>query len=156
MTTFAAILVFIVFNSIGFILLRKAMILRRISREATAWPTSTALILESDIIEDPARDPTGKVNNNFLVRVKYQYTVDGKSFDGSRVSFGSPAFNYIIASNVKDQFEKDKQVPIYYNPKDPADCVLAPKSTVGMPSRIPGIFLIVIGIVIPVISIIIK
>lgn len=156
MTTITAVLVFIVFNSIGFILLRKAIIMRRISREATAWPTSTAMILESDVVEEPARNAMGKVNNNYLVVVKYQYSVDGKQYEGDRVAFGSPAFNYMIASNIKDQFAQGKEVPVYYDPGNPEDCVLAPKSTIGMPSRIPGVFLICIGVVIPLISILVN
>lgn len=156
MTTYAAILVFIIFNSIGFIMLRKAMAIRRMSREACNWPTSTGLMLESEIKEEPARNAMGNVNNTYLLVAKYQFSVDGKPYEGNRVAFGSPAFNYLTASNIKDQFAQGKEVPVYYDPKNPEECVLAPKTTVGMPSRIPGIFLIVIGVLIPLIALFVK
>jgi hypothetical protein len=156
MTTYAAILIFIAFNSIGFILLRKAMIIRRLSREASTWSTTTALILESEIKEEPARNAMGNVNNTYLLTTQYQYTVDGRQYEGKRVAFGSPAFNYLTASNIKDQFAQGKEVPVYYDPQHPEECVLAPKTTVGMPSRIPGAFLIVIGVVIPLLAIFVK
>lgn len=156
MTTYAAIIIFIAFNSIGFIMLRKAMIVRRMSREASNWPTTTANILESGIIEEPARNAMGNVNNTYLLVTKYQYTVDGKQYNGERVAFGSPAFNYMTASNIRDQFAEGKDVPVYYDPKNPEECVLAPKTTVGMPSRIPGVFLICTGVVIPLIALFVK
>ncbi len=156
MTTYAAILVFIVFNSIGFIMLRKALLVRRLSREATQWPTAPGLVVESKIFEEPARNAMGNVNNTYILMAKYQFSVDGKPYEGERVAFGSPAFNYLTASTIKDQFAEGKQVPVYYNPTDPQDCVLAPKTTAGMPSRIPGVFLLVIGVLIPLISIFVK
>jgi hypothetical protein len=156
MTTYAAIIVFIVFNSIGFIMLRKAMIVRRMSREATQWPTVNGQVVESKVIEEPARNAMGNVNNTYLIVAKYQYSVGGKQYEGERVAFGSPAFNYLTASNIKDQFAEGKEVPVYYNPSNPEECVLAPKTTVGMPSRIPGIFLLIIGVAIPLIAIFVK
>jgi len=156
MTTYAAIIVFIVFNSIGFIMLRKAMAIRHMSREASNWPTSTGLILESEVMEEPARNAMGNVNNTYLLVAKYQFSVDGKPYEGKRVAFGNPAFNYLTASNIKDQFAQGKEVPVYYDPKNPEECVLAPKTTVGMPSRIPGIFLIAIGVLIPMIALFVK
>jgi hypothetical protein len=156
MTNYAAILVFIVFNSIGFIMLRKAMIVRRLSSEAANWPTVIGLMVESEIKEELARSAMGNVNNNYLLVVKYQYNVEGKPYEGERVAFGSPTFNYLTACNIKEQFSEGKEVPVYYEPSHPEECVLAPKTTVGMPSRIPGVFLIAVGVVIPLIAIFVK
>jgi len=156
MTTYAAIFIFIVFNSIGFIMLRKAMIIRRTSQVATRWPTTNGLIVESGIIEEPARNAMGNVNNTYLLIVKYQYSVNNKQYEGDRVTFGSPAFNYLTASNFSDLYVQGKEVPVYYNPDNHAECVLAPKTTVGMPSRVPGVFLICIGILVPFIALFVK
>ena len=155
MNNYMAIIIFVIFNGIGFVMLRKAMIIRRIGREASKWPTVNGLILESEIVEDQVRSAMGSVNNSFILTVKYQYTVDGKQYEGDRLSFGSAAFNYITASNVREQFAQGKEAPVYYNPKDPDDCALAPKTTNGMPSMIPGIFLICVGVLIPLYSLLV-
>lgn len=153
MIKYSAILVFLIFSGIGFLLLRHAVNARRMGKLAQKWPTTTATVLESNIEEEPGRSAMGSVNVAFRLLVKYEYTVGDKVHQGDRVSFGRATFDYVTASNVKDQFAEGKQVPVWYNPENPEDSVLAPKTTVGMLSRVPGIFLIVTGIVIGLVSI---
>lgn len=152
MVKYTGILVFLIFNGIGFLLLRQAVNARRNGKLAQNWPSTTATILESKIIEEPGRNAMGNINLAFTVSVKYEFTVGGKTLQGSRVSFGRPTFDYVTASNIKEQFAEGKQVPVWYNPENQEECVLAPKTTVGMLSRIPGIFLIVTGVVIGLVS----
>jgi hypothetical protein len=150
---YTGILVFLVFNAIGFILLRQAVNARRLGKNAQNWPSTTAKVLESSVEEEPGRNAMGNINLAFRVQVNYEYNVDGNTYQGSRVSFGRPTFDYVSASNIKEQFAKDKEVPVWYNPENPQDAVLAPKTTVGMLSRIPGIFLMATGIIIGLVSI---
>jgi hypothetical protein len=145
-------MVFLIFSGIGFLLLKKAVNARRMGKLAQMWSSTTATILESSIEEEPGRNAMGNINVAYRVLVKYEYLVNGKTFQGSRVSFGRPTFDYMTASNVREQFANGKQVPVWYDPEKPEEAVLAPKTTVGMLSRVPGIFLIVTGIVICLIS----
>jgi len=149
---FTGILVFLIFNGIGFLLLRQAVNARRMGKLAQKWPSTTATILESNIVEEPGRNAMGNINLAFTVVVKYEYAVDGKTLQASRVSFGRATFDYVTASNVKEQFAVGKQVPVWYNPENHEDAVLAPKTTVGMLSRVPGIFLIATGVIIGLVS----
>jgi hypothetical protein len=98
--------------------------------------------------EDQGRNAMGGVSVNYLITVSYEYTVSEKLYQGDRVTFGRPAFNFISASNISDQFAVGKQVPVSYDPANPTECVLAPKDTTGMISWIPGAFFIVVGIVV--------
>lgn len=152
MIKYTGILVFLIFNGIGFLLLRKAVNARRMGKLAQSWSSTTATVLESSIEEEPGRNAMGNINAAFRVLVQYEYLVDGKTLQGNRVSFGSPTFDYVTASNVIEQFTAGKQVPVWYNPENPEESVLAPKTTVGMLSRIPGIFLIATGVIIGVVS----
>jgi len=149
---YTGILVFLIFSGIGFLLLRQAVNARRMGKLAQKWPSTSATIKESSIEEEPGRNAMGNINMAFRVVVKYEYTVNGIAYQASRVSFGSPTFDYVSASNVGEQFNVGKQVPVWYNPEDPEEAVLAPKTTVGMLSRIPGIFLIVTGIAVGLVS----
>lgn len=153
MIKYTGILVFLIFSGIGFLLLRQAVNARRMGKLAQKWPSTTATILESNIVEEPGRNAMGNINLAFTVSVKYEYMVGGKTHQGSRVSFGRPTFDYVTASNVKDQFAEGKQVPVWYNPENYEDTVLAPKTTVGMLSRVPGIFLIATGVIIGLVSV---
>ncbi|MRS04763.1 DUF3592 domain-containing protein [bacterium] len=150
---YTGILVFLIFSGIGFILLRQAVNARRMGKLAQKWPSTTATVLESGVEEDPARNAMGNVNLAYRVWVRYEYTVEEKVLQGDRVSFGRPSFDYVSASNIQDQFAQGKQVPVWYNPEKHEEAVLAPKTTVGMLSRIPGIFLIITGVVIGLVSV---
>jgi hypothetical protein len=86
--------------------------------------------------------------------VRYGYSVSGQSHESDRITFAKGSLDFITASNVRDEFQVGGKVKVHYNPAKPAESVLYPKSTVGMPSRIPGIFVLFIGILIAVIVII--
>jgi len=148
MNIFALIVVFVLCEGLGYLLWRQGYLFRKRSQIAQAWPTTEALIKDSHIVEDPGRNAMGNINLANVVVVKYEFTVDGKTYKGDRVSFGRPAFDYVNASNVVDQFKKGKRVTVYYNPEDPADAVLAPKTTIGMPSYVPGYFLMGAGVLV--------
>lgn len=152
MIKYTGILVFLIFSGIGFLLLRQAVNARRMGKLAQKWPSTTAIVQESSIEEEPGRNAMGNINVAYRVLVNYEYQVDGKVIQGDRVSFGSPTFDYVSASNVIEQFAVGKEVPVWYNPENHEECVLAPKTTVGMLSRIPGIFLIATGVIIGLVS----
>ena len=148
MNIFALVLVFVLCEGFGFLLWYQGYKARQRSKIAQAWPTTDAKVLESEIVEAPGRNAMGNINLANIVTVKYEYVVGGKTYQGDRVTFGRPAFDYVSASNVIEQFKAGKTVPVHYDPENPEDAVLAPKTTVGMPSLVPGYFLIVSGLLV--------
>lgn len=138
--------------SIGFILLGawalyRAYAPRVKSQKARLWPTAEAEILESNIEEDRNRSATGKANIAFTPTVRYTYLVDGTRYEGNRITFSRAGFDFLDASNIRDQFAINQKMPVHYNPAKPSESVLRPKSTVGMFSRIPGFFILIVGLV---------
>lgn len=150
------ILVFVICGGIGAYLLIRSLRFRQESRQAQKWPTITGLMLKSEIVEDPIRNFAGSIKVASSLDVSYQYEVKGKTYEGSKLCFGSPVFSYLDASNAAEQFQVGKKVPVHYNPEDPQQSVLAPKTTIGMPSYVPAIFLLLVGIVIPVVSVLVD
>lgn len=147
------IIIWIIFNGLGFLLLSRFFKAHQKSKVAQNWPTTTGTVLESEMDDDTTRNAVGKVEVSLVITVVYEYSVAGQTYKGDKVTFGRPAFSYITATNIHEQFAVGKQVPVYYNPAVPSESVLAPKSTAGMPSWIPGVFLIAVGIFVGLFSI---
>lgn len=152
MIKYSGIVIFVILSGLGILSLIRVMRIRQKSKVAQAWPTTDANILESALKEEPARNAIGNINLAYVLQVKYEYTVGAKVYQGDRVSFGVPAFNYITGSNILENYEEGSKTSVSYNPENPAESVLAPKTTVGMPSPILGIFLIVAGIIVGFLS----
>jgi len=138
--------------SIGFILfgswwLYRAYAPRYRSQIAKSWPTTTAEILESNTKEDQLRTSTGNVSVAFVPTVRYSYKVNGQQYEGNRITFATIGFDFITASNIREQFLEGNQTSVSYNPDNPAESVLRPAATAGMFSRIPGFFMLIIGLV---------
>lgn len=138
--------------SIGFILLGiwllyRAYAPRQRARVARSWPVTTAEILESATVENQLRTATGKVSLSFIPVVRYTYAVNGTPYEGNRITFAKTGFDFITASNIRDELKQGTKTDVSYNPQDPAESVLRPKSTVGMFSPIPGFFILVVGLI---------
>jgi hypothetical protein len=148
MTAISGIIIFIVFNSIGFLLLRKATSVRGKIQSAQNWPTAPGVILSSVVQEDENRNAVGKIAVSFIPVVTYEYTLHDKTYQCERVTFGAPGYDYINATNVVQHYPKGAQVTVYVNPDNPAEGVLSPKTATGIFSMIPGIFFIVLGVIV--------
>lgn len=153
MIKYSGIVIFVIISGLGFLALLRAMRARQKSKLAQTWPTTEGTILESALKEEPARNAIGNINLAYVLQVQYEYVVSGKTYQGDRVSFGTPAFNYITGSNLLENYEEGTKTSVSYNPENPAESVLAPKTTVGMPSPVLGIFLIAAGVIVGLLSI---
>ena len=121
------------------------------SRAAQGWPVVEGEVIEIDLGEEFLRTATGKVGTGFFPLVRYGYTVNGQSYENDRITFAKGSLDFITASNVRDEFAVGGKVKVYYNPASQEQSVLYTKSTVGMPSRIPGLFVLFTGILLLVI-----
>lgn len=144
--------------TLGFILVGGLFLFRAVKsrlqvKQARSWPSVKGKVTSSEVQEDRFRNPTGKASIAFIPAVEYEYNVSGVSYTGERVTFGSTSYDYIISSKICEKFGAGSTPDVFYNPADPAESVLAPKSTEGVRSMIPGIFLIVTGILIGLVGI---
>ncbi|MCX6055191.1 MAG: DUF3592 domain-containing protein [Chloroflexi bacterium] len=146
------IIVCVTMTGAGLVFLVRAFLARQKTKIAQSWPTASGKIMESTVEEDSNRSATGKVEIAYLPIIKYEFRAGGKIYIGDRVVFGHPHFDYLTACNIRDRFVVNSEIPVYYNPVNPSEAVLSPKSTVGMLSWIPGAFFIVAAILIGIIS----
>ncbi len=56
----------------------------------------------------------------------YDYTVDGKTYTGHRITLTTNAYNEDTARRVAN--ELPDSVDVHYNPRDPSDAVLQPSA----------------------------
>lgn len=139
---------FVVLELLGYWLLNKSLSVYRLIKAAQSWPSVKGTVLETTIEEQPGRNAIGNINVAYRVCVKYEYIVNEQTYQGNRVSFGAPVFDYIKASSAIEQFKEGKKTTVWYDPEKPQESVLAPKTTVGIFSRIPGGFLMASGVLV--------
>ena len=148
------ILVVLALLAIGVGLLYSTIKARLKANAARQWPVVKGLVLTSEVDEDYTRTAVGSVNPTFAPGVKYEYQVGGQKFTNARVVFGKIRFPYVEASDILTHFPVGAEVDVHYNPVDPADSVLLPKSKQGLRSLIPGIFFVVSALLILVVKLI--
>ena len=88
---------------------------------STNWPTTEGQILESEF--------KTKGDSTSYPGVKYQYDVNGKTYDGERIVFGSAAD---LPRGTLDRYPVGGTVTVFYDPNDPESAVLQTASTSSM------------------------
>jgi hypothetical protein len=94
--------------------------LTRRVRKAARWKEGRARITRAKVQVDHSHfDKTRAINK---AAVAYEFTVDGKTIQGDRISIGlAPAER--VDETLK-RYRVGAEVPVYYDPENPRDCVL--------------------------------
>jgi len=94
--------------------------LTRRVRKAARWTEGRAHITRAKVQVDHSHfDKTRAINK---AAVAYEFTVDGKTIHGDRISIGlAPAER--VDETLK-RYRVGAEVPVYYDPQNPRDCVL--------------------------------
>lgn len=89
-------------------------------RKAARWKEGRARITRAKVQVDHSHfDKTRALNK---AAVAYEFTVDGKTIQGDRISIGlAPAER--VDQTLK-RYRVGAEVPVYYDPENPRDCVL--------------------------------
>jgi hypothetical protein len=105
-----------VFFAVGFGLLGYGLWSARRSTQAGTWPTAPATITSLEIRENSDSDGT-----TYEVKVVYAYTVDGVSYEGSRLAFGYGGSSGREAhEEIHRKLKEAKTVAARYNPSKPS------------------------------------
>lgn len=68
----------------------------------------------------------GEGGTTYCLHVSYQYTVDGKTYDGDRVSYSTENSCNSWSENADDDYPEGKEITVYYDPNNPSESVLQP------------------------------
>jgi hypothetical protein len=94
---------------------------------ARFWPTAPGVVVSSHVVEASA----GRASTlRPKLALGYRFEVDGRSFEGSRLSFGADAgpATFDFARSAATRYPARSRVDVRFNPADPSDCVLEAKA----------------------------
>lgn len=139
--------------AVGFLLfciymLRHALINHSNARASTSWTTTTGKLTELHLWGKRRVD--GEMVGCENLSVKYQYTVNGKTFTGSRAAFYT--LHYPETIDFAKRYPQGSTIPVLYNPQHPGESVIVP----GLHPLKPNseIWLAGVGVVIMVVTVI--
>ena len=125
---------------VALVLARMGVVLEQQARTARQWPRAEGRIGASEVEEIRLRPSTDQMTSRwrkgYRSLVTYAFTVNGQRYVGERISFGArwEATLPSLVSGLADRYRQGNTVEVYYNPENPADCVLEP--------RVGGVWLI--------------
>lgn len=130
-------------GSLGVYLIIHSQRSKRKASLSQSWPVVKGIISETSISTQEHDDTLRYVPN-----VRYPYEVDGKLYEGKRITFGSGVefASQGKAAEYLAEYPVEAEVSVFYNPDKPGEAVLrqvAQKTTVGL---MIGIVLVVITI----------
>jgi hypothetical protein len=147
----------VVFFGIGLGLLLLAVNQGKKAKEAEAWPTVPGVILSSGLEENRKYDrEERRTEITYEPQVQYQYSLLGQNYQGSSLSFGKAAYDFRNASKKIAPYPQGAQVVVHYDPVDPNKAVLETKSAGGIILYVIGIIFMLIGLAIPIGTIVSK
>ena len=99
------------------------------------WPTATAIIRAGELLETTEYDAGNPIPKTRLkVNIRYEYTVDGASYTGTRYApdtdeiFGGSLIEFKHRVRIGDRHE------VHYNPSDPAEAYFT--ANLSMPGSV--------------------
>ena len=66
----------------------------------------------------------GEGGTTYCLHVDYQYTVDGRTYDGNRISYSADNSCNSWSANSDDDYPEGKKITVYYDPSNPSESVL--------------------------------
>ena len=103
---------------------------------STEWPYVTGLVLDSGVERrqhrSGGRPRTGRTSIIYYPKVIYQYSVQGTSYSGDRIEYGTLGRgNPEHSERIIDNYPKGKNVRVYYMPRQVTESVLEPGITLS-------------------------
>ena len=94
------------------------------------WPHTSGVIVISTVSQSREYDSRKKRTKTvYRANIGYAYLVDGKRFQGDKISFSGTGTSRKSASQLTAKYPKKKEVDVYYDPVEPENAVLEPGKT---------------------------
>lgn len=96
-------------------------------RASESWPEVMGLITISRIGSSTTSgtNKTGRSDTDYSVELRFTYQVEGQTYEGRRLRFGSSNHDeYSDAKKEQQQYPEGKMVSVYYHPEKPGRSVL--------------------------------
>lgn len=102
-------------------------------QRSKTWPLTTGKIITSEVCRRASRPRPGHANPpSYEPYVVYEYYVNGNRMQSDQLAFGGRLQNSEKrAQKIIENYPAGKNVPVYYNPKKPAQAVLVTGNVAG-------------------------
>jgi hypothetical protein len=87
------------------------------------WPSASGIITSQQIQEKRIQEYDGDFYEELYIHIRYEYVVDGVTYASGSISAIEVSF---YPPEISERYPVDKDVVVYYNPKDPAEALLEP------------------------------
>jgi uncharacterized protein DUF3592 len=99
----------------------------RMALEATEthdWPSTTGTVIACQLADSPNVGRYTRHIKSFVLELTYTYSVDGAEYQGHRISVAGGKIKESEALMLQAKYAPGSQHEVYYDPADPARCVL--------------------------------
>ena len=104
------------------------------AKESTDWPEVRGRIVSSSIDSKISTNtgkqdskPRSKKKRTYFPKIRYQYSVEGKTLTGTRIAYGDlGSENKSSVRRIVNRYPTGKEVSVFYRPSDPKECLLEP------------------------------
>lgn len=101
------------------------------AKESLDWPAVKGKIISSSVERSTRRESTRRSKGRSRTRIyyhaniSYEYSVDGKDYEGSQVRFGGTSSqNSGRVNSIVKEFPAGKEISVYYEPENPSESIL--------------------------------
>lgn len=118
-------------------------------RKAAQWPSAMGKVTRSSVEAHHSKGTSDTVQVRNMPVVTYEFTANGRKWTGDRISIGEDSGGANTQATLQ-RYPVGAMVKVYYDPKNPKDCVLErdPPAGMGKGCLIGLAALIVAGLVI--------
>ncbi|NWG22557.1 MAG: DUF3592 domain-containing protein [Chloroflexi bacterium] len=106
--------------------------------DARQWVRTSGLIIYSGVREQLVRQPESigsgyRMATRYAPHIVYRYTVNQADYQAERLTLGTTLLHSEEADAARDaaRYQVGRMVTVYYDPDDPADATLNPRTGMG-------------------------
>ena len=122
----------LVFVAIGVGIILYARTTSAKAQRTLAWPSVDGEIAHSAVLFENERSTDANAPRTYKADVVYRYKVDGRNYSSTTISVCDMSSTFRNAENIVERYPDKMKVEVYYDPSDPADCVLEPGDAPGV------------------------
>lgn len=116
------------------------------NRARKGWRSVRGTVTSSGVVSHKRYDSKeNRTATSYEPVVHYQYSVDGNTYPGDRIGFGSGSYSKSKAEQIAGGYKQEAQVTVYYDPAHPDKAVLETKSKGGTTYVLLGLAMLAMG-----------
>jgi hypothetical protein len=107
---------------------------------------TSGIILRSTLKRRVQSTPDSPLQITYEPEIHYQYTVQGRTYTGKRIFFGSAQIDPEAANTVLSRYQPGLSVFVHYNPRKPSQSVLETQAPAAHGMRNLGLGSLSVGL----------